>query len=384
MPKVSIILPVFDARRFLALALASLLEQSHRNIEVIAIDDGSRDGSLAILRAAAEMDPRVTVVSRPNRGLIATLNEGLQRADSDFVARMDADDISHPGRIAAQVAAFAEDNALGLLGTNFDTLFAPDRVEAARPATLTRVGERAIFGRFVTALRHPTVMFRRTRLGRAALAYDPAYPCAEDFDLFRRLAEETRIAETPDPWLTYRLHPASVSATQMAVMVRTHLAILDENLTRHYPGAGGIGLAPLADTITADGVDAAASLIRRLDALGSAQPDHERAAYETGVSTTFYFLYAHICRNGRFALARRFVDGAGRWQAIRRRERLLLAAADSLPVGSAFALFDQGEVLRRRMRAHPLADRVPEFAGLSETARRIESAAQIAPNRTAA
>lgn len=376
MPKVTVLLPVFNAERYLALAVASLLAQSHRNLEIIAIDDGSTDRSLALLEAAAAMDARVSVLTRPNRGLIATLNEGLELADSDFVARMDADDIAYPGRIAAQLEGFASDNALGLLGTNFDTIFAADRVEPAQAAILTRPGERGVLGRFVTSLRHPTVMFRRTRLGSARLVYDPAYPCAEDFDLFRRLAEETRIAETVAPHLAYRLHPGSVSARQMGRMVATHIAILSENLWRHYPSVAGTGFEGIATEVTRETVLATGALIGRLDAIAASQPRNERAAFDIGVTTTFYFFYAHICRSGRYDLAHQFVEQARRWRSIRRREQVLLKAARSVPVSPAFALFERGQELRRHLKSRPLARVVPEYDRMAALARRIEAMAK--------
>lgn len=376
MTKVSIILPVFNAERFLAVAVASLLVQSHRNIEVIAIDDGSTDGSKGILDAAAGLDPRVTVLSRPNRGLIATLNEGLELADTDFVARMDADDISYPERIAAQLAAFADDDRLGLLGTNFDTLLTDDRIEPAGEARLTGPGERAIFGRFVTPLRHPSVMFRRTRLGSARLVYDAAFPCAEDFELFRRIADATRVAETAEPHLAYRLHAGSVSNRQMAQMIRSHVGIFSRSMKQHYPHIELGGFEKIGTQVTPDSVAATAAIVRQLDAIADEQPPAERTAFEAGVTTTFYFFYAHICRSGQYAEALRFARDAGRWDSLRRRERLLLKAAPSLPVSSAFALFDRGIQWRRKFVSRPVQQVIPDLERIEALARRIESVAQ--------
>lgn len=376
MTKVSIILPVFNAERFLAVAVASLLVQSHRDIEVIAIDDGSTDGSKGILDAAADLDPRVTVLSRPNQGLIATLNQGLELADTDFVARMDADDISYPDRIAAQLAAFAQDDTLGLLGTNFDTLLTEGRIEPAEAPRLTGRGERAIFGRFVTPLRHPSVMFRRTRLGSARLAYDAGYPCAEDFELFRRLADETRVAETALPHLAYRLHAGSVSNRQMAEMIRSHVRIFSESMQQHYPQIDLGGFEAIGTQVSPGPVAATAAVVRQLDRIASEQPPAEREAFAAGVATTFYFFYAHICRSGQYALALRFARDAGRWASLRRRERLLLKAAPSLPVSPAFALFDRGIQWRRKFVSRPVTQVVPNFARIEELARRIERVAQ--------
>lgn len=372
MTRISVILPVYNAHPYLSVCLGSLLVQTQRDIRVIAIDDGSTDGSDRTLAAAAEVDARVCVVSRENRGLIATLNEGLGLADSDMVARMDADDIAFPDRFAAQLEAFAARRDLGVLGTNFTTIFAPARMAPAAAPMLTAPGERAILGRFCTPLRHPTVMFRRASLGAEDLVYDPAYPDAEDFDLFRRLARRSAIAETGTPHLAYRLHAGSVSATRVSQMVQTHLRILEENLTRYYPQAAGTGIERIG--VLADGaaVDAAADLIRRLDGLALRQPDAERAAFETGVSTTVHFLFALLCRVGEYGLAHDFIDRADRWRSIRRRERAVLQTRLA-PAGMAMSewLVD----LQRWRNSRLLAQDLPGYAEIMAKARMIERVA---------
>lgn len=365
MARVSVILPVRNGGPHLAMALASLLGQTHRDLRVIAIDDGSVDGSADLIRAAADRDPRVLPVVRENRGLVSTLNEGLSLADSDLVARMDADDIAFPDRIARQVAAFDEADDLGLLGTGFVTIYSPTRVTPAARPTLTGAGERAVLGRFCTCLRHPTVMFRRSRIAAHALHYDPRYPHAEDFDLFRRLAQVTRLAELPEPLLAYRLHPASVSATQMAVMCDTHLRILEENLARHYPSASGTGAVSLARHPDRASVDAAALMVRRLQSLLPAQPEAERAAFRTGLVTTVHFVFALLCRLRAYPLAHRFIAGAGCHALIRRRERAVLSS----PFAHAGMTVSEWEVaLRRSLSSRSLPDSVPGFAAISRQA----------------
>jgi hypothetical protein len=372
MTRVSVILPVHNAGPYLATALASLLVQTHRDIRIIAIDDGSTDGSAATLRAAQSVDPRVVLVSRENRGLVATLNEGLGLADTDLVARMDADDIAYPERIARQVEAFAADTRLGVLGTNFVNLYTPTRVTAAAPPQLTGPGERAILGRFCTCLRHPTVMFRRSRIAGDALHFDPRYPHAEDFDLFRRLADTTPLAELPAPLLAYRLHPDSVSVTRMAAMCGTHLRILGENLAQHYPTAAVPGIERLAAQPDTDNVDAAAQMIRRLDALLPAQPAHERAAFETGLVTTVHFIFALLCRQRAYDLAHRFIEGARCHRLIRRRERAILPT----PVAHVGMTVSEWQVgLQRRLGSRLLSEALPGFTEIAEQARAIGAAA---------
>ena len=103
-PLVSVLLPVYNAGPYLAAALGSILRQDYDRLEVIAIDDGSTDNSLEILERYRRADNRVSVISRENRGLVATLNEGLRLAQGELVARMDADDVAYPWRLSRQVA----------------------------------------------------------------------------------------------------------------------------------------------------------------------------------------------------------------------------------------------------------------------------------------
>jgi len=115
-PRVSVLLPVRDAAATLPEALGSLGAQSLEDHEVIAIDDGSGDGSGEILEAAARQDPRLRVRRRAARGLVASLNEALAAARSPLVARMDADDVAHPSRLELQAARLAADELTDVLG----------------------------------------------------------------------------------------------------------------------------------------------------------------------------------------------------------------------------------------------------------------------------
>lgn len=131
-PLVSVLLPVYNAEPYLAAAIESILRQDHQRLEIIAINDGSRDRSLEIMQRYQQMDGRITIVSRENRGLIATLNEGLALAKGDLIARMDADDISYPSRLSRQVSLFVQQPQLALCGTGIDTLLG-DRIIRGTP-----------------------------------------------------------------------------------------------------------------------------------------------------------------------------------------------------------------------------------------------------------
>src|ERR1051325_1151561 len=102
-PTVSVLLPVYNAERYLESALQSVLGQTFSDFEVIAVDDGSKDNSKKILERFAANDPRIRVISRPNTGIVGALNDGLAVARGEFIARMDADDVALPGRFQAQL-----------------------------------------------------------------------------------------------------------------------------------------------------------------------------------------------------------------------------------------------------------------------------------------
>src|SRR6185312_5943631 len=139
-PLVSVVLPVFNGGRHLEPAVRSVLEQDHRAIDAIVINDGSTDSSLQVLRRLAADDPRLRIVSRENRGLVATLNEGLALASSDFIARMDADDISYPARFSRQLALFKARPDIAMCGTDFHLLHG-DKPEPLDAETESRPDE---------------------------------------------------------------------------------------------------------------------------------------------------------------------------------------------------------------------------------------------------
>ncbi|HTF66818.1 MAG TPA: glycosyltransferase family A protein, partial [Edaphobacter sp.] len=113
-PLVSVLLPVYNGEPYLDAALASILRQDYERLEVIAIDDGSTDGSLQVLERYRKADGRISIVSRENRGLIATLNEGLAMAKGELVARMDADDVCYTARLSRQVSVLKQQPHLAI------------------------------------------------------------------------------------------------------------------------------------------------------------------------------------------------------------------------------------------------------------------------------
>jgi glycosyltransferase involved in cell wall biosynthesis len=201
-PTVSVILPVYNAERHVADALGSVLAQTYRVFEVIAIDDGSRDRSLTILRDMAAKDDRVRIVSRPNKGLVATLNEGLALARGTFIARMDADDRCLPERFEQQVRRLQSEPALVAVGCRVIAIDPEDFVLGVETLALEHddIEEAHLAGSSMIC--HPAVMMRAEAVRRVG-GYRELVP-VEDFDLWLRLGEIGRLANLEEPLLMYR------------------------------------------------------------------------------------------------------------------------------------------------------------------------------------
>lgn len=209
--QISVLLPVYNVARYLRQALQSVLQQTFSDFEVVVVDDGSGDGSLAILREFGSADPRLRIISRPNTGIVGALNDGLEACRGEFVARMDADDVCHPARFAWQREFLASNEDCVALGSA--VLFTDP---ANRPLKVYRPSEE--HGMIVQALArgnggalvHPSVMFRRSAILQVG-GYREEYQWIEDLDLFIRLAAVGRLANLPNVLLRYRQHPKSVN-----------------------------------------------------------------------------------------------------------------------------------------------------------------------------
>lgn len=216
-PVVSIVLPVRDGRDTLPECLDSIAAQTERNYEVIAVNDHSGDDSLDLLRRAAERDTRIRLLDRPARGLVASLNAALDQCRTSLVARMDADDLMHPERLAQQLATFRAQPDLAVLATRVRLLETDVTGEGQREYVRWQndcVSERDMANqRFVESpITHPTVMFRRDVVIAAGGYRDG--PFAEDYDLWLRLFEQGhRIAKIPEVLLDWRDGATRLSRT---------------------------------------------------------------------------------------------------------------------------------------------------------------------------
>lgn len=253
MPIVSVHMPVFNAQRYLAEAVESVLGQTFPHFEFIIIDDGSTDGSGAILEHYAARDSRIRLTRRENRGITRTRNEALQQARGEFFAVMDADDISLPQRFARQVAYFTEHPECVALGTRvllIDADGAPMREmsELTAHADIDREHLAGAGG----AITHPSAMMRRAALVEIG-GYRDAFQTAEDLDVFLRLAERGEMANLPDVLLHYRQHVQSTCHTRRQRVVEDNRAVVAEARQRRRlaPETNGHSTLPADDSAAA-------------------------------------------------------------------------------------------------------------------------------------
>ncbi|MEW4571273.1 glycosyltransferase [Tautonia sp. JC769] len=215
-PAVSVLMPAYNAERYIEEAAESILAQTFTDFEFLIIDDGSTDGTRSILERIAARDSRVRLVSRPNAGYVVSLNEMIGMARAPLLARMDADDVAFPGRFEQQVAFLNEHPEVVAVGGMVDFIDYRGRLIApgGHPAmSHEELQDAALSGK--CPLNHPSVMMRSEEV-RAVGGYRPEMEPAEDMDLWLRLGERGQVVNLPVTVTRYRLHDKSVSAVRQS------------------------------------------------------------------------------------------------------------------------------------------------------------------------
>ena len=213
-PAVTVLLPVYNSAATLQETLDSLWAQTFTDFELLVIDDGSTDDTPAIL--AANTDPRLRVLRNPRRlKLSGALNRGIAEARAPLTARIDADDLAHPERLAAQVAYLRRHPGLALCGTW--TRHFGDRDKAREMYPETHNDLRA-FSLFNCPFAHPTVLFRTDVFRENNLTYNGDYYPTEDYELWTRIVHHYPCANLPRVLLDYRVHGQSMTGSDWSNM----------------------------------------------------------------------------------------------------------------------------------------------------------------------
>jgi len=232
MVDVSVLLPVRDAAGTLPAAFESLLAQMFADFEILAVDDGSRDESRALLEGYARQDSRVRVLDGQGRGLVAALNLALESARAPWLARMDADDVAHPERLRLQRAQLAATPGLDVLATRVELCGAPGEGMRRYVAWSNALLEHAEIVQDLlveSPLVHPSVMLRAGLLRRLGGYRDFEGP--EDYDLWLRAARAgAGFGKLPEILLAWRDGPGRLTRTSGRYATERFLALKLEAL----------------------------------------------------------------------------------------------------------------------------------------------------------
>jgi glycosyltransferase involved in cell wall biosynthesis len=213
---ISVLLPCFNAEASLAACLDSLLAQTWTDFEIVAVNDGSTDDTLALLRRYAGLDRRLRVFDRPHEGVVRTANFGIGQSRGVYVARMDSDDVCLPERLALQKAHLDRHPQVGLVGglVRFGGDVTGKGYKAYVDWTNTLVGAEDIsLARFVESpYANPSIMFRKELVSRCGPFYDGPFP--EDYELLLRWMEAGVVMDkVPEEVLVWNDPPTRLTRT---------------------------------------------------------------------------------------------------------------------------------------------------------------------------
>ncbi|MCO6481931.1 MAG: glycosyltransferase [Flavobacteriales bacterium] len=244
MPAITILLPFRNAAATLDAAIASMARQTFRDWELLLIDNASSDAGTAMAETWAKCDPRIRLVQEERVGIAHALNRGLEQARGRYITRMDADDSSHPERLAKQIEFLEDHPEIGVLGTRTAFATTVERSSGMRWFVQWQNGiispQQHYVKRFVDApLAHPSVMFRRELVEHHG-NYSTA-PLPEDHELWLRwMHAGVRFAKLPEVLLSWNDHAQRLSRTHphysTEVFYATKMKWLSRWLQRHLNG----------------------------------------------------------------------------------------------------------------------------------------------------
>lgn len=226
---VTVLMPVRNASPYIVEAVASIQSQTEHRFRLWVMDDGSTDDGLD--KIATLKDERVSIFpDRCELGIAQRLNWGIDHSTTRFVARMDADDIAEPDRLARQVEFMRRRPEVAISGTGY-RIFSDDKLSG--PIVLPTEHEALkAMTLFASPFAHPTVIFNRAHINRANLRYSADFPHAEDYELWERAADVVRLGNIPEALLRYRVHPLQVSSKHTEIQRATSDAIRRRALQR--------------------------------------------------------------------------------------------------------------------------------------------------------
>ena len=209
-PLISVVMPAYNAQKFISSAIESILDQTFKNFELIIINDCSADNTRSIVKSFAKKDPRIKLIDNKTRlNIAASLNKGISMASSNIIARMDADDISIPNRLELQYKLITSDKNIAVIGANIIVMDLNENEIAIRSYPTTSEKLKACLFKY-SPFAHPVVCFRKD-MSDSVGGYNPKYSPTEDLDLWFRLGVKYKFESVKKPLLKYRLYKNSSS-----------------------------------------------------------------------------------------------------------------------------------------------------------------------------
>jgi hypothetical protein len=233
-PKISVLMTVYNGGRFLEPAIRSISNQVFRDWEFVIVDDASTDGSAEIVARWAEADPRIRLISNAqNKGQTPCLNQGLEVARGRWIARQDADDLSHPLRLMRQFERVVANDRLVLLGTAGRIIDENDKRVGLLDVPLT-AGAIAWWAPFLNPFVHTAVLVKTEIIRGEFGGYDESFRIAQDYDLWTRISAKYPSANLPDRLVAYRHLTSSLSKTGKSTAFAEADHISKREAARHF------------------------------------------------------------------------------------------------------------------------------------------------------
>ena len=205
-PKVTVLMPVYNGEKYLKKSIESILDQTFTDFEFLIIDDGSTDESLELIKSYDDTRIKI-IVHEQNKGLIKTLNEGIELAAGDYVARMDGDDVSLPERLEKQIAFMDNNQDVAVCGTWAKSMNENGKIVSTMKS-LSGILLKYNYWK-PSPMIHPSVMMRKSLIKEFLFSVDAA--SAEDYDLWLRIVKKHRIFNIKECLLLYRIHGENIS-----------------------------------------------------------------------------------------------------------------------------------------------------------------------------
>lgn len=212
-PLVSVLMPCYNAEKYVEESMNSILNQTYNNLEIIAINDCSGDNTLSILQRMAKKDARIRVINNEdNLKLIKTLNKGIGLCNGEYIARMDSDDIALPTRIEEEVNFLEKKRDHDIVSTLFYAFHSDKPNKKDLHNNPLHDEELRAYMLFKSGICHPAVMIRKRVFTELGLSFGSEYLHVEDYALWSEAIYKTKLANIGKPLLLYRVHQQQVSS----------------------------------------------------------------------------------------------------------------------------------------------------------------------------